>query len=102
MDAPLLTVTVRTRNGRHAEIEAKGEVDVSTQELLRDQLLSLVEQGATDLVVDLRDVSFLDSSGLRGMIEAIQRGASLRLRHLQPAVRQVFDIVTIPQITIEG
>lgn len=101
MDAPLLNVTVRTVNGRHAEIDVSGEVDASTQDALRNQLLALVDKGAVDLVVDFREVSFLDSSGLRGLIEAIQRGAQLRLRHLQPAVQQVFDIVTIPGVTIE-
>jgi anti-anti-sigma factor len=101
MDTPLLTVSLRTLNGRHAEIEAKGEVDVSTQELLRNQMLDVIAKGATDLVVDLREVSFLDSSGLRGMIDALKQGATLKLRHLQPAVQQVFDIVAIPGITIE-
>ncbi len=101
MDEPLLTVNVRTLNGRHAEVEVKGEVDSSTQDLLRRELLGLIDKGALDLVVDLREVSFLDSSGLRGMIESVQRGATLRLRHLQPAVQKVFDIVTIPGVTIE-
>lgn len=101
MNESPLSVRLRTLNGRHAEVEAHGEVDVSTQDLLRRQLLDAVEQGATDIVVDLGGVTFLDSSGLRGMIEAIQQGAHLRLRRLQPAVKQVFDIVTIPGVTIE-
>ncbi len=101
MDKPLLTVALRTLNGAHAEIEAAGEVDASTQDLLRSQLLEVIAKGARDLVIDLAGVSFLDSSGLRGLIEAVQKGASLRLRHLQPAVQQVFDIVTIPGITTE-
>lgn len=102
MDEPLLTVTLRTLNGRHAEIEAKGEIDASSQDLLRTKLIEVIDKGATDLVVDLADVSFLDSSGLRGLIEALQRGATLRLRRLQPAVQQVFDIVSIPGITIDN
>jgi anti-sigma B factor antagonist len=101
MDEPLLSVTLRTLNGRHAEIDAVGEIDVSTQDLLRTELLNAIDKGAVDLVVDLSGVSFLDSSGLRGMIEALQRGATLRLRRPQPAVQQVFDIVTIPGLTIE-
>lgn len=97
-----LTVTVRAVNGQHAELALAGEVDVSTESLLRDALVGLVENGAKDVVVDLAAVTFLDSSGLRSLIEAIRLGAKLTLRHLQPAVRLVFDIVTIPSLTIEN
>lgn len=97
-----LTVTLRSIDGARAEVVAVGEVDASTQDRLRDQLIDALEQGATEVVVDLRDVTFLDSSGLRGMVEAVQRGAVLTLRHLQPAVQRVFDVVTIPGITVEA
>lgn len=100
VESPLV-VTLRTLDGSEAEIVVAGEVDAFTQDLLREQLLDVVARGATHVVVDLSDVSFLDSSGLRGMVEALQRGATLTLRHLQPAVQRVFDVVTIPGITIE-
>ena len=54
-----------------------------------------------DVVIDLADLSFLDSSGSRGLIEGVQRGAQMTLRHLQPAVQLVFDIVEIPGITTQ-
>jgi len=96
-----LTVTVQSLNGKHAEIVAKGEIDASTQDQLRVVLLDVIDRGATDLVVNMADVTFLDSSGLRGLIEALQLGASLTLKRLQPAVRLVFDIVEIPGLKIE-
>lgn len=97
-----LTVTVRTVNGKHAEIVAKGEIDASTQDELRVQLLDVVGDGATDIVIDMAGVTFLDSSGLRGLIEAIQKGAALTLKHLTPAVKLVFDIVQIPGLKVEA
>ncbi|MBA2609944.1 MAG: STAS domain-containing protein [Actinobacteria bacterium] len=97
-----LTVTVRSVNGQHAEVAVAGEVDVSTEAILREALVGLVERGAKDLVVDLADVTFLDSSGLRALIEVIRLGGKLTLRHLRPAVRLVFNIVTIPSLTIEN
>jgi anti-anti-sigma factor len=99
--AETLTVTVRSVNGQHAELAVAGEVDVSSETVLRDALVRLVKDGATDLGVDLADVTFLDSSGLRSLIEVIQLGSTLTLRHLRPAVRLVFDIVTIPKLVIE-
>ena len=102
MESSPLVVRVQTLNGKHAELSLKGELDVSTCEALREQLIEVIDQGATDLVIDLTDLSFLDSSGLRGLIEGVQRGAQLTLTHLQPAVQLVFDIVEIPGITIRS
>ncbi|HVT76206.1 MAG TPA: STAS domain-containing protein [Acidimicrobiales bacterium] len=96
-----LVVRLQTLNGKHAELALKGELDVGTCDTVRDQLVDLVDKGATDIVLDLADLSFLDSSGLRGLIEGVHRGAQLRLRHLQPAVQLVFDIVEIPGVTVE-
>ena len=101
MPLETLTVTVRTENGDHAELTLAGEIDASTEQQLRNTLVEVVERGAKNLVVDCAEVTFLDSSGLRGMIEAIRLGATLTLRNPQPAVRLVFDIVTIPGLTIE-
>ncbi|MEY2424440.1 MAG: hypothetical protein QOI61_12 [Actinomycetota bacterium] len=98
---PLLTVNVKTVNGKHAELAVKGEVDTGTYEELRTPLVELIDRGVTTFVIDLAEVTFLDSSGLRGLIEGIQRGATITLRHLRPAVQHVFDIVEIPGLTIE-
>ena len=102
MNTEPLVVRLQTLNGKHAELSLKGELDVSTCDALREQLIDVIDQGVTDLVIDLADLSFLDSSGLRGLVEAVQRGAQLTLLHLQPAVKLVFDIVEIPGITIRG
>lgn len=101
MEAPLV-VRVQTLNGKHAELALKGELDVSTCEVLKERLIEVIDKGASDIVMDLADLSFLDSSGLRGLIDGVQRGAELTLRHLQPAVQLVFDIVEIPGITVQG
>lgn len=96
-----LTVAVRSLNGKHAELAVRGEIDAATCEHLRTQLFEVMDRGATDVVIDMRDVPFLDSSGLSGLVEGIQRGATLTLRHLAPAVQMVFDIVEIPGLKIE-
>lgn len=100
MEAPL-DVRVSNMHGKHAELTLKGELDVTTCEVLRAQLIDVIERGASDIVLDLADLSFLDSSGLRGLIEGVQRGAQLTLQRLQPAVKLVFEIVEIPGITIK-
>ncbi|MEX2274640.1 MAG: STAS domain-containing protein [Actinomycetota bacterium] len=53
----------------------EGEVDLSTAPALRQQLASIVDGGADHVVVDLRQVGFMDSTGL-----GVLMGAHLRLR----------------------
>jgi anti-anti-sigma factor len=50
-------------------IRASGEFDSSTAELLRSPLQAARADGVTTLV-DLRGVSFIDSAGLRVLLEA--------------------------------
>jgi anti-sigma B factor antagonist len=62
--------------GRHTEGEAiviapAGEVDLVTVHDLRSALLSAVQE-TRRLVLDLRNVTFMDSSGLRLLVETQQ------------------------------
>ena len=58
-----LQVTVANRDS-YVLVTVAGEVDVTTGTELREPLLDLVEQRKLRHVVDLREVTFLDSTGL--------------------------------------
>jgi len=53
-------------------VRARGEIDVSTAPTLRAELTSLPD-GADRVVVDLSEVTFLDSTGLGVLIGAMKR-----------------------------
>jgi len=63
----------------HREIEGAavvrpvGEVDVFTAPLLRELLVELVESGTRKVIVDLSEVTFLDSTGLAVLVGVWQR-----------------------------
>jgi anti-sigma B factor antagonist len=75
----------------------EGELDMATAEELRNRLR---EEGTGDgpdgpLVLDFTDISFMDSSGLRVLLEAAkERGDEGRLVILHPPqqVQRVLDI----------
>lgn len=50
-----------------------GEVDVYTAPTLREHLNAKIAEGATDMVVDLNGVSFMDSTGLGVLIGGLKR-----------------------------
>jgi len=69
-----------TTDGEWAVLAVSGEVDLATAPALRGCLHELADGGARHVVVDLRQVSFLDSIGLGVLV-----GAYRRLRDAEPA-----------------
>jgi anti-sigma B factor antagonist len=49
-------------------LSVAGEIDLATAPLLRAALTDLIEQGNPHLLVDLRQVDFLDCSGLNVLV----------------------------------
>lgn len=83
------------RGRSHATvITARGEIDLSSCARLREQLLAAVEQGT--VVLDLAQVGFCDSSGLRTLVEAAgaarASGADFRLAAISSAVEHVLGV----------
>jgi anti-sigma B factor antagonist len=78
MAAPLLDLHV-TASGDSTVVEVGGEIDVASALELRDCLYQTIDIGSGRLVVDLREVSFIDSIGLGVLV-----GAKRRLRGQGP------------------
>lgn len=73
-----------------------GELDVATAPSLREQLIGLVNDGSTQLVLDLEGIDFLDSTGLGTIISALKRARThdgdLRLVCSQSRITRLFEI----------
>jgi anti-sigma B factor antagonist len=82
-----------------AVVHVSGEVDLATCPQLRDVLAELVDRGVHHLIVDLDQVTFLDSSGIGVLIGVLGRirehGGSLRLTAPSPHVRRVLELTGI-------
>src|SRR3712207_807751 len=59
--------------GRGVRIALAGELDISTGIQLDEELRRWEEHGSDPIVVDLRRLEFMDSSGLRTLIAADSR-----------------------------
>jgi len=98
--APEFSVTAEEHDGR-AVVRVAGEVDVATvgevERVLREQL----DQGP--VVLDLAQLEFIDSTGIRLLDALVREDVALTLRpDLQPAVRQVFDMTGLAaELTFE-
>lgn len=68
------------RNGgcRSAVVTLAGELDVYTVSSLRATLDDLLVDGASPVVVDLTDLTFMDSSGLGALVAAHKKARVLK------------------------
>ena len=97
MGDEMLEVMITVRDGVPV-VSAEGEVDVSTAPRLREQLAALpIDAGR--VVVDLAEVSFLDSTGLGVLVASWKKcqeaGARLDLVVTTPQVSKVLEITRL-------
>jgi anti-anti-sigma factor len=72
-------------------IEASGRIDSSNANQFGDALSGVIDEGHTQLVLDLSGVGYMSSAGLREIVSALKklRRASGDLRIAQPSPRVV-------------
>lgn len=81
--------------GNQARIVARGEIDITTEQALRDAAASAMASATGGrIVVDLQQVSFMDSSGLRALLHcrdaAEAAGTAFRITVSEGAVQRLF------------
>jgi anti-anti-sigma factor len=84
------------RNGDQVGLAVTGELDLATGPSLEQAALALLAGHPGLLVLDLRKVTFCDSSGIASLLR-IERAARrtdsrLQLRNVHGLVRQVLDL----------
>lgn len=79
-----------------------GRMDANSSPEGEDAIRSLVRSGRTKIVVNVSDLSYISSSGLRvllaGLKQARQAGGDLRLSCLQPQIRDVITMTGFNRI----
>lgn len=69
---------------------------------LKTRLLSLFEDGKSNMVINLKGVRFVDSSGLGALVSGFKnasaRNGSLKLAGLQPQVQSMFELTRLHRV----
>lgn len=68
-----------TYQNETATIRPVGNLDINTSEALRKSVIEAFETEAKTLLIDCRDVTFLDSSGLSAMVMALKKARELNV-----------------------
>lgn len=77
-------------------------LDANNSEELKGELRRLFEGGTKDLVIDLKEVLFIDSSGLGVLVSGYKNAStnhgSLKLSSLQSQVKSMFELTRLHRV----
>lgn len=98
-----MELSLSTRESAGASVvDVSGEIDVYTSPKLRERLVGLVNDGSTNIVVNLAEVDFIDSTGLGVLVGALKRirsrGGSLSLVCSETGLLRVFTITGLEKV----
>ena len=83
-------------------LHVAGRMDAENAVLFERQCEACISEGVTSLVVDLGDLKYVSSMGLRSFVVIAQKmrdkGGDFRICRLTGLVRQVFEITRLNQV----
>ncbi len=86
----------------HRVVSVRGEVDVYSAPTLRKSVQEAMDEHCCDLIVDLSDIAFIDSTGLgvlvAGQNRAGELGGKLSLVCAQERVLKLFRITGLDEV----
>ncbi|WP_338470869.1 anti-sigma factor antagonist [Niallia sp. XMNu-256] len=92
----------KQQNDNEILIHVAGEIDAYTAPKLREELLPLAEGGNKVMVVNLKDVTYLDSTGLGvfvGIFKQLkENNGELKLIELSNRLKRLFEITGLSNI----
>ena len=97
-----LTMNSRNPNQTTCFVDIAGEVDVYTSPQLKQDLVSMAERGYKQVIVNLSQVEYLDSTGLGVLIGGLKRmreaGGNLSLVAPGMRILRIFEITGLNKI----
>jgi anti-sigma B factor antagonist len=98
-----LTISTREAEGRTV-VSVAGEIDVYTAPRLREEITELVAAGTYDIVIDMSEVEFLDSTGLGVLVGGLKKvrahDGTLQLVCSQDRLLKIFRITGLAKVFV--
>lgn len=80
-------------------ISLSGEIDIYNSKEVKDLVEAKLQEGVYNYIIDLDDVSYIDSSGIGSLIACrtsiVNRKGSLHLVNIKGSVKRVFDLTKL-------
>lgn len=83
-------------------IRLNGELDAYTCAQLREEMIEVIENSSPNIVVDMSDVEYIDSSGLGTLVGGLKRssekGGKIAVVCVAGQIRKVFEITGLEKV----
>jgi len=94
---------INTKTNKNAVIvEIEGDVDLYSSPQVRKTIIDLISKKTSALLINLKSVNYMDSSGIATLVEGLQRtkeyGGNLCIYNLQGAVHDVFELSRLDKV----
>ncbi len=77
-------------------VRITGNLDTQNSPGAQEQLIRLIDNGATKILIDFEDLNYISSSGLRMLLVAVKRleatSGQLRVCNANKTVQEVFEV----------
>jgi len=79
-----------------------GRLDVANADVLSSELLKIIDESPAGIILDLKDVNFVSSAGLRILIVAYKHatasGKKIAAVHVRPSVYKIFKLASLEDL----
>ena len=95
-----------SHHNSHTVLLVRGEIDLATAPQLRTYLHDVVGDADGPILLDLADVTYIDSTGLRAILianaELDEQDRDLRVANASVQVRRLFEICGVANLLADG
>ena len=95
-----MNTSVREGKGGVQVLDLKGKITIGSGDVqLRETINKLVDEGKVNILINMQDVTTIDSSGIGELVgcytSVTKKGGKLKLLHLPPKIN---DVLTVTQL----
>ncbi|MDI9371129.1 MAG: STAS domain-containing protein [Synergistaceae bacterium] len=87
------------KTGNSARVGVSGSMYVEDSAEVRERLIALLEEGVSNLTLDLHNLDYIDSSGLGVLISihkrCLQKGGKMSVTGLRGMVEELFKLTRL-------
>lgn len=102
MSSPASPVRGIRWDGQSAVVAVVGDIDLNSSAEFQEALLGLLAQGPQNIVLNLREVPYMDSSGVASLVKLLSRarkvGAAVSLVELGERTRSLLEITRLDSV----